>query len=128
LQTFSTEHFEIRIDRGLLEMRTEDAGLLAMGAGTEHALASMLRIATVRAACFDIRASKRRYSDEELSSRIRQIGRLCRSMPIAFIGRQEQRDQIDAALRRYREMSETTRTFRQRCDARAWLKTAAITR
>ena len=125
MQTFSTENFEIRIDSGLLELRTEGAGLVAMGSGAERALSSMLRLTAVRAVCFDIRASMSQYSEQELGSRIRQIGRLCRGLPIAFIGRKDQSDQIDAALRTHREMGETSRAFRQRCLARAWLKAVA---
>ena len=96
-----------------------------MGASAERALSSMLQVTAVKAVCFDIRASMIRYSEQELGSRIRQIGRLCRGLPIAFIGRKDQSDQIAAALRTHREMGEVSRAFRQSCQARAWLKAAS---
>lgn len=127
LRTYSTAQFEIRIADGLLEMRTEGIRVSQMGAEPQRAMDSLLKTATVRAVAIDIRASDFRITDVELESRVRQIGRQCRGLPIAFIGRDDQSGQIRVALGAIGQMNGVARGFRSRDQAQAWLRTVSRT-
>ena len=122
LPTYSTSQFEIRIQDGLLEMRTEGLRTSAMGAEPELAFDSLFASAPVRAVAFDIRASDFRLSAVQLETRIRQIGRQCRGLPIAFIGRVDQQEQIRVAVTVIGQMDGNARSFRSRNKAHAWLR------
>lgn len=124
MRTYSTSQFEIRIKNGLLEMRTEGLRTAAMGAEPEQALDSLLASAPVRAVSFDVRASDFRVSAVQLACRVRHIGRQCRGLPIAFIGRVDQEEQIRLAVTEVEAMNGTARGFRSRSKAHAWLRSA----
>ncbi len=123
MRTYSTSQFEIRIADGLLEMRTQGERTAAMGAEPELALDRLLASAPVRAIAFDIRASDFRLSAVQVETRIRQIGRQCRGLPIAFIGRADQHEQTRLAVRVIGQMDGNARGFRSRDEAQAWLRT-----
>ncbi|WP_339743209.1 hypothetical protein [uncultured Maricaulis sp.] len=122
LRTYSTAQFEIRIADGLLEMRTEGLRTPDMGAEPQRAMESLFKDVSVRAVAFDIRASDFRITNVELESRVRQIGRQCRGLPIAFISRDDQKDQIRIALGAIGQMNGIARGFRSRDKAHAWLR------
>lgn len=122
LPVYSTSQFEIRITDGLLEMRTEGARTSQMGAAPARAMDSLMKSAPVAVVAFDIRASDFRISNLEMESRIRQIGRQCRGLPIAFIGRGDQQGQISLAVRVIGQMDGTARGFQSRDKAHAWLR------
>jgi hypothetical protein len=123
LRTYSTSQFEIRIKDGLLEMRTDGVRTSGMGTEPQRALDSLLRGAPVDAVAFDIRASEFRISDTELESRVREIGRQFRGLPLAFIGRRDQQAQIRLAAAVIGQMNGTARAFISRDKAHAWLRT-----
>jgi len=123
LRTYSTSTFEVRIDDGLLEMRTEGVRTSKHGREAERTFESLFKSAPVTAVAFDIRASNYAITAVELESRIRQIGRQCRNIPLAFIGRDDQAEQIRLAVSTIERMHGTARGFRSRDKARAWLNT-----
>tara|TARA_R110002124_G_C8605900_1_gene484849 strand:+ start:102 stop:482 length:381 start_codon:yes stop_codon:yes gene_type:complete len=122
LRTYSTSEFEIRIDDGLLEMRSEGKRMPQTGSDGERAFNSLLQSESIQLAAFDIRAADFDFSKVELESRIRHIGRQCRGIPLAFIGRGDQQDQLRAALHVINQMDGIARTFRSRGQALAWLR------
>ncbi|WP_417489611.1 hypothetical protein [Maricaulis sp.] len=122
MRTYSTSEFEIRIDNGLLEMRSEGPRVSKSGSDGERAFTSLLRSESIRLAAFDIRAADFAFSKVELETRIRYIGRQCRGMPLAFIGRGDQQDQLRAALRVIEQMDGIARAFRSREQALTWLR------
>ena len=122
MRTYSTSEFEIRIDDGLLEMRSEGKRMPQTGSDGERAFNSLLQSESIQLAAFDIRAADFDFSKVELESRIRHIGRQCRGIPLAFIGRGDQQDQLRAALHVINQMDGIARTFRSRGQALAWLR------
>ena len=92
------------------------------GSDGERAFTSLLRSESIRLAAFDIRAADFAFSRVELETRIRYIGRQCRGMPLAFIGRGDQQDQLRAALRVIEQMDGIARAFRSREQALTWLR------
>ena len=117
MRTYSTSEFEIRIDNGLLEMRSEGKRMPQTGSDGERAFNSLLQSESIQLAAFDIRAADFDFSKVELESRIRHIGRQCRGIPLAFIGRGDQQD-----LHVINQMDGIARTFRSRGQALAWLR------
>ncbi|WP_417469696.1 hypothetical protein [Maricaulis sp.] len=124
MRIYSTTEFEIRIRDGLLEMRSEGTRVSQTGSDGERAFSSLLRGESIEMIAFDIRAADFRFSSVELESRIRYIGRQCRGIPLAFIGRGDQRGQVRAAVQTIEKMDGTARGFQSRQQALAWLKTA----
>ena len=92
------------------------------GSDGERAFNSLLQSESIQLAAFDIRAADFDFSKVELESRIRHIGRQCRGIPLAFIGRGDQQDQLRAALHVINQMDGIARTFRSRGQALAWLR------
>ncbi|WP_417482803.1 hypothetical protein [Maricaulis sp.] len=123
MRTYSTSEFEIRIKDGLLEMRSEGTRVSQTGSDGERAFNSLLRSESIEIASFDIRSADFRFTSVELESRIRYIGRQCRGIPLAFIGRSDQQDQVRAAVRAIEKMDGVARGFRSREKALAWLDT-----
>lgn len=122
MRTYSTSEFEIRIDDGLLEMRSEGARVSKSGSDGERAFNSLMQSEPIRLAAFDIRAADFNFSKIELEMRIRHIGRLCRDIPLALIGRGDQQDQLHIALNVIGQMGGNARAFRSRGQAIAWLR------
>lgn len=120
--TYSTGIFEIRISDGLLEVRIEGVRTPQMNGEADRAINSLFNAALVSAVAFDIRASDYALSPVELESRVRQIGRQCCGIPLAFIGRDNQQGQIRRAVNAIEAIHGIARGFRCRRQAYAWLK------
>lgn len=122
MRTYSTGIFEIRISDGLLEVRVEGVRTPQMNGEADRAFNSLFNAASVSAIAFDIRACDYALSPIELESRVRQIGRQCCGIPLAFIGRDSQQGQIRRAVNAIESMHGIARGFRCRRQAQTWLK------
>lgn len=121
-QAYSMEGFEIRIDGGVLEMRTEGTRTAGMGNDPARSFESFLANSDIFGVLFDVRGAVYEFSDLEWEERARTIARVCQPFPTAIVSRPDQ----DAAARRIQELLElrggTGLTCRSRQVARDWLQ------
>lgn len=121
LRTYSTSGFELRIDHGLLEMRTEGRRTSDMRAEPERILDTLFKSHDVQALSFDLRAAEMAMSDIEMETRMRLICRRFADVPIALIGRKDQKDQLRVAVREAERLGRLVREFHSRSAAHNWL-------
>ena len=119
---YSTEGFDILIEDGILEMRTEGVRTERAGADPQRAFESLLASAPVRGILFDVRGANYDIDDVSWEARARTISRLCRDYPVGLVARPDQDDQIASIQLYHRERSGQSRTFRSRREARDWLR------
>ncbi|BDX00401.1 hypothetical protein [Maricaulis maris] len=121
-QAYSMEGFEIRIDGGVLEMRTEGTRKPEMGSDPGRSFESFLANSDISGVLFDVRGAQYEFSDLEWEERARTISRVCQSFPTAIVSRPDQ----DAATRRVLDLLElrggTGLSCRSRQVARDWLQ------
>lgn len=127
VQAYSMEGFELRVDRGILEMRTEGERSAGKGRDVARAFRHFLDSKPVRAVLFDVRGARYTLNDREWEERAHGIARLCRVLPIAIIDREDQTGQTRRVLDIHREMGGTGEAFRSRTAARRWLHQVTAT-
>lgn len=122
MRTYSTDGFDIRITKGLLEMRNEGTRTAALVSADIRALECLMRSGPVTAILFDFRAAVLAYDPVEAESCIRHVARLCRGLPQAVIARTDQARAVEAMLKTLKSMDVACGGFRSRREAHAWLR------
>jgi hypothetical protein len=122
VQAYSMEGFDLRIDSGILEMRTEGERTVGKGRDVARAFEHFLASRPVRAVMFDVRGAQYALDDREWEERAHGIARLCRALPIAIIDREDQSAQTRRVIELHARMDGTSQSFRSRAAARKWLR------
>jgi hypothetical protein len=121
-QAYSMQGFDITVDDGILEMRTEGKRTSATGPDAGRTFENFLRSSSVRAVIFDVRGADYAMNDREWEERARTVARVCRDYLVAIIDREDQSRHSARVLELHESMGGRGRPFRSRAQARAWLR------
>lgn len=120
-QAYSMEGFEIRVDGGVLEMRTEGVRTAAMGRDPGRSFATFLANSKVTAIVYDIRGATYEFTPTAWEERARVLARLCNPYPTALVARPDQDAQIFRIVELINQRGGIGLACRSREAARSWL-------